>query len=41
MTGYEGLCMVDADQPVYDSFAIDSRATVNQLAAANAATALL
>jgi hypothetical protein len=36
MTGYEGLHMVDADQPVYDSFAIDSRATVNQLAAANA-----
>jgi hypothetical protein len=36
MTGYEGLRMVDADQPVYDSFAIDSRATVNQLAAANA-----
>ena len=36
MIGYEGLHMVDADQPVYDSFAIDSRATVNQLAAANA-----
>lgn len=36
MIGCEGLHMADADQPVCDSFAINSRATVNQLAAANA-----
>jgi hypothetical protein len=36
MKGYEGIRMKDEDQPVYDSYPIDSRATVNQLAAANA-----
>jgi hypothetical protein len=35
MIGYEGLHVADADQPVCDTFAVDSRATVNQLAAAN------
>jgi hypothetical protein len=28
--------MNDADQPVYDTFAVNSKSTVNQLAAANA-----
>ena len=36
MSGCEGLHMMDKDQPVYDSSAIDSRPTVNQLAAINA-----
>jgi hypothetical protein len=32
---HQGLNMNYADQPVYDNFAVDSRSTVNQLAAAN------
>jgi hypothetical protein len=36
MTGHEGICMKDKKEPLFDTSAIDSRAVVNQLAAANA-----
>jgi hypothetical protein len=39
VVGNEGLRMQDKDEPVYDSYCIDSRATVNQIAAANGKTA--
>lgn len=36
MNGYEGIQMRDKEDPVYDEQMIDTRATINQLSAANA-----
>jgi hypothetical protein len=36
MTGYEGIRMRDEKDAVYDSYSIESRATVNQISASNA-----
>jgi hypothetical protein len=36
MTGYEGIGMRDEEDAVYDSYSIESRATVNQISTSNA-----